>query len=222
MPSRSSGRCYSEFGACDRHRIGRYRIEARLGAGGMGIVYRAFDTELRRPVALKILATDLDAGSRTRLLREARAASALNHPHICTIHEVGEADGQAFLVMEYVDGQDLSDVWAFGILLCEMTTGRRPFGGGTSFELVSSVLRDSMPALPATVPAGLAAVIHRCLAREPDRRYQRAGEVHAALETIAPSAASIGVSAAGSNRLRRRRRRRRLLQQFVDQKHIGQ
>jgi predicted Ser/Thr protein kinase len=83
--------------------LGRYRIEAQLGTGGMGVVYRAHDTELRRDVALKVLSDTEHA--RERLLHEARAASALNHPNVCTVHEVGRSDaGQAFIVMEYIEG----------------------------------------------------------------------------------------------------------------------
>jgi tetratricopeptide (TPR) repeat protein/predicted Ser/Thr protein kinase len=89
--------------------LGRYRIDADLGKGGMGVVYRAYDTELRRPVAIKVL-TDTE-GTRERLLQEARAASALNHPNVCTVHEVGQSqDGQPFIVMEYVDGRSLDDL----------------------------------------------------------------------------------------------------------------
>jgi serine/threonine protein kinase/tetratricopeptide (TPR) repeat protein len=89
--------------------IGRYEIGRLLGAGGMGQVYAARDLELGRQVAIKI-ATGFDADAQTRLRREAQHASQLNHPHICTIHEVGAADGQSYIVMEYVDGQRLSDV----------------------------------------------------------------------------------------------------------------
>ena len=67
--------------------IGRYRVTARLGAGGMGTVYRAYDEKLRRDVAIKLLHGTLDEGNATQLLHEARAASALNHPGICTIYE---------------------------------------------------------------------------------------------------------------------------------------
>jgi eukaryotic-like serine/threonine-protein kinase len=254
----------------------------------MGVVYRGYDTELGRPVAIKVLASALGQDSRRRLLTEARSASALNHPHICTVHEVGDADGRAFLVMEYVAGQVLknlipadglpieavvrygsqvasalahahergivhgdlkpsnviitpdgrakvldfgiarqmdtgsaeaitrsqgsrsqpgvaagtlaymapellqsadanvlSDIWALGIVLYEMVTGRVPFQGPTALELVSSILKDPVPQLPAAVPSGLASVIVRCLAREPGRRYQHAGEVHSALEAVA-------------------------------------
>ena len=90
--------------------IAHYRVTAKIGAGGMGEVYRARDEQLQRDVALKVLpaATLADETARARLLHEAHTASALNHPHICTIHEVGEADGQAYIVMEYVEGQPLS------------------------------------------------------------------------------------------------------------------
>jgi tetratricopeptide (TPR) repeat protein/predicted Ser/Thr protein kinase len=89
--------------------IGRYEVGRLLGAGGMGEVYAARDVELGRQVALKI-ATGFDADAQTRLRREAQHASQLNHPHICTIHEVGAADGQSYIVMEYVDGQRLCDI----------------------------------------------------------------------------------------------------------------
>ena len=89
--------------------FGHYRIEAQLGAGGMGVVYRAYDTRLDRTVAVKVLGDSLQADqkARARLLQEARAASALNHPNICTVHDVGEVDGRAFIVMEFVEGKSL-------------------------------------------------------------------------------------------------------------------
>ena len=90
--------------------IGRYRVTARLGAGGMGTVYRAYDEKLRRDVAIKLLHGTLDEGNATQLLHEARAASALNHPGICTIYEVENQGDHAFIVMELVEGQPLSDL----------------------------------------------------------------------------------------------------------------
>ena len=255
----------------------------------MGVVYRAYDTRLERTVALKLLGEGLAAGEtpRRRLLEEARSASALNHPHICTIYEAGEAEGQAYIAMEHVDGRPLSalvanealpveallryatqiagalahahergiihrdlksanvvitpegrakvldfglarrlqeaevseatqsqasleeagaiagtlrymapealrggqadarsDLWALGVLLYEMATGQLPFRGKTGFELSAAILRESPAALPRSVPAGLRAIIQRCLAKEPGQRYQRAGEVWAALEAV--------------------------------------
>src|SRR6185369_7976427 len=92
--------------------IGVYRIESPLGEGGMGTVYRAFDTKLNRPVALKVLSNELaDANARRRFQREAQMASSLNHPHILTVHDAGEYEGRQYLVMEFVDGGTLKD-WA--------------------------------------------------------------------------------------------------------------
>ena len=93
-------------------RLGAYRIESRIGAGGMGEVYRAVDTRLNRPVAIKFLPSELaDSSARRRFQQEAQMASALNHPHILTVHEAGEFDGRQYLVTELVDGGTLKD-WA--------------------------------------------------------------------------------------------------------------
>ncbi|MGH9862037.1 MAG: protein kinase domain-containing protein, partial [Candidatus Acidiferrales bacterium] len=273
--------------------FGHYHIEEKLGAGGMGEVYRARDTRLERRVALKLIGEGLggDENARGRLLHEARAASALNHPHICTVYEVGEAEGQAYIAMELVEGRALSamipaeglpvesvlrygaqmadglahahergivhrdlksanvvittegrakvldfglakrltpaveeatrsraslmeagalagtlhymapealrgeatdarsDLWALGVVLSEMASGKLPFEGKTGYELSSAILQQSPAALPARAPAGLRAVIQRCLAKEPGQRYQRASEVRAALEALQSSAA---------------------------------
>ncbi|MGH7866246.1 MAG: protein kinase domain-containing protein, partial [Candidatus Dormibacteraceae bacterium] len=92
-------------------KLGHYILEKKIGFGGLGEVYRAYDSYLHRPVAVKILRDDSSEGTgRENLLAEARASSALNHPNICTIYEVGEADGQAYIAMELVDGKPLRDL----------------------------------------------------------------------------------------------------------------
>ncbi len=269
--------------------LGHYRIVQKIGEGGMGVVYRTHDESLDRDVALKVLPASSfrDPTARMRLLREARAASQLNHPNICTVHEVGEADGQAYIAMELVQGQTLSarvaggalrteevlsyglqlaeavghahdrgvlhrdlksanvvitaegrakvldfglakrfseneidevtrsrasltapgavvgtlaymapeqlrgqaadarsDIWALGVVLYEMATGALPFRGQTGFELSSAILNQAAAPVQAKVPLELRTVIERCLEKEPGRRYQRASEVRAALETI--------------------------------------
>jgi TolB-like protein len=128
-------------------RLAHYRILEKLGAGGMGEVYRAHDEQLDREVAIKVLPADsfADATARARLLREARAAAALNHPAICTIHEVGDADGQSYIAMELVDGQPLSD---------------KVRGGASPLD---DVLRYGMQIADALAHAHARQVVHRDL-----------------------------------------------------------
>ena len=92
--------------------FGHYRIQGQLGAGGMGVVYSAYDTVLERKVAIKVVGDRVlaDKTAHDLLLHEARAASSLNHPNICTIHEVGDSDGEAYIVMEQVEGQPLNSL----------------------------------------------------------------------------------------------------------------
>ena len=262
----------------------------------MGVVYRAHDLTLHRDVALKFLALQAlenDPSVRERILHEARTISALNHPNICTIYEVGEDGGRPYLAMEFVEGYSLtqeilsggmatemvvrngiqladalahahergivhrdfksgnvwvtpsgrlkvldfglskrveqkaseettkfdqgwdeqhsitgtlpymapellrgqeadarSDVWALGVVLYEMASGRRPFRGGTAYELSSSILREAPPAISPMLPPVLQSVIDKCLDKDPTQRYRSGGEVRAALEAAGTASRS--------------------------------
>jgi serine/threonine protein kinase/tetratricopeptide (TPR) repeat protein len=274
-------------------RLGRYTILDLVGAGGMGEVWRARDTELGREVAIKVLPAEVadSPERRKRFEREARATAGLNHPNLLTVHDVGIEDGQPFIVSELLQGESLrgvlrrglpphattaewclavasglaaahakaivhrdikpdnvfltidnhikildfglakvvdsevgeddetaalssqtaagavlgtmgymapeqlrsdpvdsrTDVFAFGCVLYEMLSGKRPFAGGSSAEHASAVLRDEPPPLDESIPMALRVIVRRCLEKKPAARYQSAGEVAAALEAIDPS-----------------------------------
>jgi len=274
--------------------LSHFKIVAHLGKGGMGEVYRAEDTTLGRQVAIKVLPPSMadDPDRLARFEREAHAASALNHPGICTIHELGRHDGRPFLVMELLEGQTLqehfsgsplppdrvveiglqiaaaldaahtkglvhrdikpgnlfvtergdikildfglvktfdeafsidskvatelaektltregstigtvaymspeqargdaldprSDLFSLGVVLYELASGHRPFEGSTSAVIFSEILgKNPLPVtqLEPGVPAGLEAIIGRCLEKNPDLRYQSAADLRADLK----------------------------------------
>jgi eukaryotic-like serine/threonine-protein kinase len=273
--------------------VSHYRILEKLGGGGMGVVYKAEDTKLGRFVALKFLPESFfeDRHSVERLQREARAASALNHPHICTIHDIDEHEGRQFIVMELLEGQTLkhriagqalptddvaklgmqtaealeaahakgivhrdvkppnifvtargdvkvldfglakvvehssdlmvpmesltetqaavgtlpymspeqlrgkrvdarTDIYALGVVLYEMATGRRPFRERLSTQLVDDILHKSPP-LPGRLNPGLSPkledIILKCLEKDPENRYQSVKEVRVDLRRLEES-----------------------------------
>jgi eukaryotic-like serine/threonine-protein kinase len=282
--------------------IGPYEVVVKLGEGGMGEVYRARDTRLDRSVAIKVLSPRFttDPGFLERFQREARAISQLNHPHICTLHDIGEQDGTPYLVLEYVEGETLaarlargplpvdqalaigiqisdaldkahrqgimhrdlkpgnvilvgktgaaphaklldfglakaagsgliasgalgealtatgpltaqgtllgtlqymapeqiegrdadwrSDIFALGAVLHEVVSGQRAFTGTSPASVIAAILERTPPALstlqPLTPPA-LDHVVARCLAKDPDDRWQNAGDIMRELKWVA-------------------------------------
>jgi serine/threonine protein kinase len=267
----------------------------------MGEVYRARDTRLNRTVAIKVLPSDVasDPDRRTRFEREAHAIAALDHPHICALHDVGEQDGVHYLVMQHLEGETLaarlahgngplplnqalkiaieiadaldkahraaithrdlkpanimltkagaklldfglaklrgpsapismsgmtrlatatpdtadgtilgtvhymspeqvegkeadarSDIWALGVVVYEMTTGRRPFEGGSAASVIGAILKDTPPSITSRQPLAppfLDHIVVRCLRKEPDDRWQSARDVKFALESVRDS-----------------------------------
>src|SRR5580765_751193 len=167
-------------------RFGPYEIQSPLGAGGMGEVYRALDTRLQRIVAVKILPSHLSENpeAKERFDREARTISSLNHPNICTLHDVGHQDGVDYLVMEYLEGETLASrlekgalasdqVFKYGIEICEglemaHRTGivHRDLKPGnimlthTGVKLMDFGLAKSLP-VRASVSSGLTASLSR-------------------------------------------------------------
>jgi eukaryotic-like serine/threonine-protein kinase len=302
-------------------RLGPYEILSSIGAGGMGEVYRAKDTRLNRIVAIKVLPSHLADSPelRERLEREARTIASLNHPHICTLYDVGHQDGTDYLVMEYLEGETLAqrllkgplpleqvlkcaveiadaldkahrkgithrdlkpgnvmltksgtklldfglakltqagspaanplsqlptathavtaqgtilgtleymapeqveggevdartDIFAFGAVVYEMATGKKAFDGKSQASVIGAILKDDPPPIsslqPMTPPA-LDRVVKKCLAKEPDRRWQAASDVCDELKWIAEVGSQTAMPAAATATAERSHTQRR-------------
>ena len=260
--------------------VGHYRIESKLGEGGMSTVYLALDTKLQRHVAIKFMSDHLgDAEARRRCQREAQMASSLNHPHIVTVHDIGEFEGRQYLVMECVDGGTLkdwtkekkrtpteiaelltgiadglaaahevgmvhrdvkptniliarsgfakladfglakpapidrievdpswsvlsqkgvilgtigymspeqasgealdsrSDIFSFAVVLYELLSGKRPFGGRSDLEVLQTIIHGDLPPLNADTPAPYRTMVEKALEKNPAERYQSMREI---------------------------------------------
>jgi serine/threonine protein kinase len=154
--------------------VSHYRIAGKLGGGGMGVVYKAEDIRLHRFVALKFLCGEFahDPEALNRFQREARAASALNHPNICTIHEIGEQDGRSFIAMEYVPGNTLNDlIPRSGMRLRELLKIAIQAAEGLSAAHAAGVIhRDLKPSNIMVSEDGLVKILDFGLAKFPERR----------------------------------------------------
>lgn len=165
--------------------VDHYRIESRIGSGGMGTVYLAHDTKLERPVALKFLPRHLDSdGPRAeRFLLEARAAAALDHPNVCTVYEVGEADGRRYIAMAYYQGETLREILGRGPLpleLCADYAEQIAAALGAAHRK-GIIHRDIKPGNVIVTPEGVVKVLDFGLAKLVDasltRDQQRLGTV---------------------------------------------
>src|ERR1700733_6625633 len=159
---RSRGRGVRMSALTPDHPLLHYRIIGKIGEGGMGEVYKAKDTRLGRYVAIKRLPPDTakDEKAKQRLLREARSASALNHPNIVVIHAIEEADGSKFIVMEYVEGETLKAMIGRGLLELPqlLDLGAQMADALAVAHAIGLIHRDIKPANVVVTPQGRAKV----------------------------------------------------------------
>ena len=153
--------------------LGHYRLEEKLGQGGMGVVYRAVDTHLDRPVAIKVLPMLFlaDPERKKRFVQEAKAASALNHPNIVTIHDISDSDGLDFIAMEYVAGEPLSKLISPKMKLAGALKYAVQIADALAAAHAAGVVhRDVKPANIMVTPSGLVKLLDFGLAKltEPD------------------------------------------------------
>src|SRR5436190_15273679 len=172
---------------------GRYEVKEMIGAGGMGVVYRAFDRELQEPIAIKTLKPEAMAGGSAgldRFKQEIRLARRIAHRNVVRTYDLGEQNGMYYLTPEQLSGAELdprSDLYAAGVVLFECLTGRLPFEAETTWALVAKHLEEETPdprKFNAEVPPVLAAVILKAMAKNPADRYATATEMHDALARL--------------------------------------
>src|SRR2546422_392440 len=172
-------------------RVGKFELHELIGEGAMGTVWKAYDSVIRRYVALKLLSrAGRPTDAQERFMREARAAGALQHPNIVTIYDLGESDDQLYMAPEQITNGAITpatDIFAVGCLLYELLAYHKPFTGETVHGVLYQVLTTDPKALRTmapSIPASLERVVGKALNKVPEERYETARQMQSALFSI--------------------------------------